>query len=165
LAYVGYQAKLREDKSVPDTQRYKLVYIVLPSNLAATKDAIFEAGGGIVGLKEIANLCKVAYEITRRAKFIPMAEAGAVPHTGTPGMLEETEEVRVEIMCSGRKVTKAAVEGLKRLVGRSWPIFYANHSTGLVHMKFVRTKFKQRRCATATTQPRPCQLVHCKGLD
>jgi hypothetical protein len=43
LAYVGYQARLREDKKM---QRYKLVYTVLPPHLAATKDAIFEVGGG-----------------------------------------------------------------------------------------------------------------------
>jgi hypothetical protein len=58
----------------------------------------------------------VAYEITGRGQFIPVAEAGAVPHTGTPGVLERTEEIRVEIMCIGRRTTKAAVEALKRLV-------------------------------------------------
>ena len=41
-----YQDKVRDDNNVPDAQRYKLVYTVLPSHLAATKDAIFEAGGG-----------------------------------------------------------------------------------------------------------------------
>lgn len=55
----------------------------------------------------------VAYEITESGQFIPIAEAGAVPHTGTPGKLERTEEIRVEILCMGRKVTKAAVEALK----------------------------------------------------
>ena len=56
--------------------------------------------------------------MTGRGQFIPVAEAGAVPHTGAPGTLEKTVEVRVEIMCTGRKVTKAAVEALKRLVER-----------------------------------------------
>jgi hypothetical protein len=62
--------------------------------------------------KEIAKpkLRKVAYEITGRGQFTPVAEAGAVPLTGTPGTLGKTEEIRVEIMCIGRKVTKAAVD-------------------------------------------------------
>jgi hypothetical protein len=63
----------------------------------------------------------VAYAITGRGQFIPVAEAGAVPHTGTPGKLEKTEEIRFEILCIGRKVTKAAVEALKRLVKGPWP--------------------------------------------
>ena len=62
------------------------------------------------------ELLQVAYEIIGRGQFIPDAEAGAVPHTGTCGALEKTEEIRVEIMCIGREVTKAAVERLKTLV-------------------------------------------------
>jgi len=72
-------------------------------------------------VEEIAELRKLAYEITGRGQFIPVAETGAVPHTGTPRTLERTEEIRIEIMCIGRKVTKAAVEGLTRSVGRSFP--------------------------------------------
>jgi hypothetical protein len=63
----------------------------------------------------------VAYEITGRGQFIPVAEAGAVTHTGMPGKLEKTEEIMVEILCIGRKVTKVAAEALKRLVKRLSP--------------------------------------------
>ncbi len=53
-----------------------------------------------------------------QGQFFPVAEAGAVPHTGTPGVLERVEEVRVEILSTGVKATKAAVEALKRSVQR-----------------------------------------------
>lgn len=106
-------------------------YTVLPSHLAVTKDAIFEAGGGTYAggkyknvspqschSKGFTKVLEVAYEITGRGQFMPVAEAGAIPHTGNCGVLEKTEEVRVEIMCIGRKVTKPAIEALKRYIGR-----------------------------------------------
>lgn len=47
-------------------------------------------------------------------QFLPVAEAGAVPHTGTPGVLEHTEETRVEIICVGEEVVRRAVAALKK---------------------------------------------------
>ncbi|KAG0650742.1 GTP cyclohydrolase [Hyphodiscus hymeniophilus] len=93
------------------TTRYKLVYTVLPAYLQTTKDAIFAAGGGIYAQ---GKYIQVAYETYGSGQFLPVSEAGAVPHTGTPGTLEKVEEVRVEITCTGADVTRAAVAALKK---------------------------------------------------
>jgi hypothetical protein len=47
---------------------------------------------------------------------MPVAAAGATPHTGTADKLERTEETRVEVLCTGKEVTKKAVEALKMYV-------------------------------------------------
>lgn len=128
--YFAYTKFCQDERA--DSQPYQLVYRVLPSHLDVTKKAIFEASGGIYAggmYKEVLYSLdppkketsdnerdQVAYETSGRGQFLPVAEAGAVPHTGTVGVLETTEETRVEIMCVGKKVTKAAVEALKRLV-------------------------------------------------
>lgn len=91
--------------------RYKLIYFVPSSHLQATKDAVFAAGGGTYPGGKYAQC---AFEIPGYGQFLPVAEAGANPHTGTPGKLEKTEETRVEILCVGRDTTKASVEALKR---------------------------------------------------
>jgi hypothetical protein len=91
--------------------KYKLVYTVIPSYLQATKDAIFAAGGGVYAEGKYIH---VSFEIPGFGQFSPVGEAGAVPHTGTPGKLEKVEEVRVEITCTGTDVTRAAVAALKR---------------------------------------------------
>jgi hypothetical protein len=97
--------------SSPAKDRYKLVYTVLPSYLQATKDAIFAAGGGIYA---DGKYIQISFEIPGTGQFLPVAEAGAKPHTGTPDKLEKVEEVRVEITCTGREVTKTAVAALKK---------------------------------------------------
>jgi len=100
----------RTTMSSPVTDRYKLVYTVIPSHLKITKDAIFAAGGGIYAN---GKYIQVSFEISGYGEFIPVAEAGATPHTGTPGTLERVEEVRVEITCTGKDVTKKAIAALK----------------------------------------------------
>ena len=96
--------------SSPVKDRYKLVYTVPPAYLQATKDAVFAAGGGSY---ENGKYVKCSFEVSGYGQFLPVAEAGANPHTGTPGTLERVEEVRVEITCVGRDVTKATVAALK----------------------------------------------------
>ncbi|THV48532.1 hypothetical protein BGAL_0242g00040 [Botrytis galanthina] len=91
--------------------RYKLVYRVLPSHLSATKDAIFAVGGGVYANGKYIKVC---FEIPGFGQFLPVAEKGAVPHTGKVGVLERTEEVLVHILCTGEEVTRKAVEALKR---------------------------------------------------
>ena len=78
-----------------------------------TKDSIFGAGAGSY---EGGKYVQVAFQITGQGQFLPVAEAGAVPHTGSVGQLENVLEYRVEIFCAGRDVAKAAVAALKRLV-------------------------------------------------
>jgi hypothetical protein len=96
---------------ITKTEHYRCYGItVLPSHLQATKDAVFAAGGGSY---EDGKYVKCAFQIFGFGQFLPVAEAGAVPHTGTLGTLEKVEEVRVEITCCGKDVTKAAVAALK----------------------------------------------------
>jgi len=90
---------------------YKLVYTVPASHLSQTKAAIFETGAGTYPGGKYAQ---TAFELTGRGQFIPVAEAGANPHTGTVGELEITEEVRVETICVGETVARNSVKALKR---------------------------------------------------
>lgn len=83
----------------------------MPDYLQATKEAIFAAGGGIYA---DGKYIQCAFESPGQGQFMPVAEKGAVPHTGTPGRLEKVEEIRVEIVCTGIEVTKAAVAALKK---------------------------------------------------
>lgn len=71
--------------SSPTKDRYKPVYTILPSHLQATTDAIFAAGGGI---HAAGKYIQVAFEVPGFGRFLPVAEAGAVSHTRTPGKLE-----------------------------------------------------------------------------
>ena len=59
---------------------------------------------------------QVAFEVPGQGQFLAVLEAGADPHTGQTGQLERVLEYRVEILCEGRNVAKAAVAALKRWV-------------------------------------------------
>jgi hypothetical protein len=93
------------------SQAYKLVYTVPFTHLAATKTAIFEAGGGVYAQGKYIN---VAFETQGNGQFIPVSAAGAKPYAGEVDVLECTKEVKVEIRCVGEEVVRKAVEGLKR---------------------------------------------------
>ncbi len=93
------------------SESYKLVYFVPHSHVQATKDAVFSAGGGVYGG---GKYIKCSFEIPGYGQFIPVASAGANPHTGSVDKLERTEEVRVEIRCEGKEVVRKAVQDLKR---------------------------------------------------
>jgi hypothetical protein len=102
--------------------RYRLSYMVPPSHLQATKDAIFAVGGGVY---PPGKYIQCAFEIPGRGQFLPVAEAGANPHTGEPGKLEYTEETKVEILCVGEDVARKSVDALKR-----WAMRLGSMSTG-----------------------------------
>lgn len=76
-----------------------------------TKDAIFATGAGVY---EGGKYVQVAFTLTGQGQFTPVADAGAVPHTGSTGQLAQVLEYRVEIICEGRDVAKAAVAALKK---------------------------------------------------
>lgn len=80
------------------------------SHLRTTKDAVFGAGAGVY---EDGKYVQVAFEITGQGQFLPVAEAGAEPHTGSAGQLERVLEYKVEILCEGRDTAMAAVAALK----------------------------------------------------
>ncbi|GKT54976.1 hypothetical protein ColTof4_08164 [Colletotrichum tofieldiae] len=91
--------------------RFKLVYTVPASHLVVTKDAVFQTGAGVY---DKGKYIQVAFELTGQGQFKPVAAAGADPHTGAVDQLERVLEYRVEILCVGRDVAKAAVAALKR---------------------------------------------------
>ncbi|KAF4864269.1 GTP cyclohydrolase 1 type 2-like protein [Colletotrichum siamense] len=92
------------------TERYKLHWTVPASHLVATKDAVFKSGAGVY---DEGKYIQVAFQITGQGQFMPVAAAGAVPHTGAVDQLEQLLEYKVEVMCAGRDVAKAAVAALK----------------------------------------------------
>ncbi|KAK2768972.1 structural toxin protein [Colletotrichum kahawae] len=92
------------------TERYKLYWTVPASHLVATKEAVFKTGAGVY---DEGKYVQVAFQITGQGQFMPVAAAGADPHTGTVDELEQVLEYKVEIVCVGRDVTKAAVAALK----------------------------------------------------
>ncbi|PVH80990.1 structural toxin protein RtxA [Cadophora sp. DSE1049] len=91
------------------TPRYKLIFTVPPQALEACKTAIFAAGAGrYPGPGGYTNCC---WTTMGTGQFRPGATA--VPHIGTQGVVEQTPEVKVEVMCVGEDVARKAVAALK----------------------------------------------------
>ncbi|GAO14834.1 uncharacterized protein UV8b_04072 [Ustilaginoidea virens] len=89
--------------------RYSLVFYAPPSAVAACKAAVFNAGAGrYPGPGHYTECCWMAFGT---GQFRPGGTAN--PHFGTPGVLEQTPEVRVETLCLGAHVARAAVAALK----------------------------------------------------
>jgi hypothetical protein len=112
---------------------------------------------------------QVAFELQGSGQFVPVAEAGASPHTGSAGKLERVLEYRVEILCEGRDVAKAAVAGLKKYVRQHGiePVTTLTAKTGLIRMKYRRTRstswkicdeFLQTSCWFRFQKPQPTRL-------
>jgi hypothetical protein len=94
--------------SVEPVVRYKLIYMVPTSALAATKAAIFAAGAGrFPG----GQYTECAFTWIGKGQFRPGDHAN--PHIGKVGELEEVEEARVESICIGEDIARAAVKALK----------------------------------------------------
>jgi hypothetical protein len=94
--------------SVVPAVRYKLVYMVPASALVATKFAIFSAGAGrFPG----GQYTECAFTSIGKGQFRPSDQAN--PHIGKVGELEEVEEARVETICIGEDIARAAVKALK----------------------------------------------------
>ncbi|KAK4549293.1 hypothetical protein LTR36_007752 [Oleoguttula mirabilis] len=94
--------------SLPD--RYKLIFFVPSQYLSEIKTAIFATGAGSYpGKGQYTECCFTSPGV---GQCRPGASAN--PTIGTPGQLEEIDEVRCEILCVGHGVTKDAVEALKK---------------------------------------------------
>ena len=87
--------------------RYKLIFFVPHSHAEACKDAIFETGAGSFPGGLYTRCC---FQTSGTGQFLP--GQGANPNIGAVGNVESVEELKVEIMCLGRSVMKAAVEAL-----------------------------------------------------
>jgi hypothetical protein len=100
--------------TVSAASRFKLIFFVPPSALAACKAAIFAAGAGnYPGSGNYTECCWTAFGT---GQFRPGRAAN--PNIGKVGDLEEVQEAKVETLCLGEDVVRRAVEALKRLVFR-----------------------------------------------
>jgi len=91
--------------------KYQLVFYVPPSGAEACKAAIFAAGAGrYPGPGNYTECCWTSAGGT--GQFRPGDAAN--PHIGKVGMLEKVEELRIETLCVGEQVVRAAVEALKK---------------------------------------------------
>ncbi|KAF7593063.1 hypothetical protein BBP40_012080 [Aspergillus hancockii] len=94
------------------SSRYRLVFFAPSSAVSACKAAIFAAGAGRYPGQ--GNYTECCWATPGTAQFRPGDAAN--PHIGKVGELEETEEIRVEVLCAGEDVARKAVEALKRWV-------------------------------------------------
>lgn len=91
--------------------KYQLSFIVPPANLEECKAAIFAAGAGhYPGEGNYTEVCWTVHGGV--GQFRPGATAN--PTIGTPGKLEVLEESRVQTLCVGEEVARAAVAALKK---------------------------------------------------
>ena len=89
--------------------RYTLTFYVPPASLGPCTTAIFAAGAGrYPGQGDYTEACFVS---RGTGQFRPGANAN--PAIGSSGELESVEEVRVETICVGESVARAAVKALK----------------------------------------------------
>lgn len=89
--------------------RFKLIFYVPTSSLAACKAAVFAAGAG--RYPGIGNYTECCWTALGTGQFRP--GNAAKPNVGKVGELEEIQEARVETLCLGEDVAKKAVEALK----------------------------------------------------
>lgn len=95
--------------AAPDSTRYKLVFFVPPKYLPEIKTAIFATGAG-----NYPMYSEVCFITPGTCQFRPSEDS--TPVIGTPGQLEETEEVKCEMVCHGREMTQRAVAAVKEYV-------------------------------------------------
>lgn len=77
----------------------KLIVYVPLSHADAVREAIGSVGGGKLG-----NYSFCSFSTRGVGRFKP--EAGAQPHIGTVGKLEEVEEERIEVTCETALIEK-----------------------------------------------------------
>ena len=80
----------------------KLVVYVPLTHADIVREAIGTAGGGVLGKYSFCS-----FSIRGIGRFRP--EAGAQPHIGTVGKLEEVEEERIEVTCETDMVARVIV--------------------------------------------------------
>jgi hypothetical protein len=109
-ARVDGQVKLFQswfyDLSAGDLRMYKFCFFVPVSDAEATKDAVFQAGGGRIGDYDCC-----AWQTLGQGQFRPLD--GSNPHLGEHGQLELVDEVKVELVCEDRLI-RDVVAAMKR---------------------------------------------------
>lgn len=85
---------------------YKFCFFVPASDAEATKEAVFNAGGGRIGDYDCC-----AWQALGQGQFRPLE--GSNPHLGEHGRLEQVEELKVELVCEDRLIHEV-VAAMKR---------------------------------------------------
>lgn len=86
---------------------YKLCFFVPEADAEPVKSALFAAGVGRIG-----NYDQCCWQTLGTGQFRPLA--GANPHLGQPGQLEQVAELKVEMVCSDELI-QTAVATLKQV--------------------------------------------------
>lgn len=112
--YLSSYSTMASSPSSSTPTKYQLSFVVPPANLEACKAAIFAAGAGCYPGQ--GNYTECCYTIAHGGLGQFRPGNGANPHIGTVGALETVEEARVETLCVGEAVARAAVAALKKYV-------------------------------------------------
>lgn len=83
----------------------KIVVFVPPENADALREALGEAGAGVIGEYTFCS-----FSSTGEGRYIP--SANATPHIGIPGKPETVEEERIEVVCD-RASAKAVIAAMR----------------------------------------------------
>ncbi len=89
-----------------DGQFYKLIVYVPVGHETEVRDAIFNAGAGHIGKYDQCSF-------SQRGTGTFRGNAGTQPFIGTPGVLESTEEVRLETIVPAALISKVVTRMLK----------------------------------------------------
>lgn len=84
---------------------YKLAFFVPVADAEPVKEAVFATGAGRIGDYEAC-----CFQTRGTGQFRPLA--GADPHIGRVGDLEQVEELKVELVCEDSLIGKA-IEALR----------------------------------------------------
>ncbi|MGM0693503.1 MAG: NGG1p interacting factor NIF3 [Pseudomonadota bacterium] len=84
---------------------YKLAFFVPVADAEPVKEAVFATGAGRIGDYEAC-----CFQTRGTGQFRPLA--GADPHIGRVGDLEQVEELKVELVCEDSLIDKA-IEALR----------------------------------------------------
>jgi len=93
--------------SVPQSVQVKLVTFVPESHLAAVRDAVCEAGAGVIG-----NYAHCSFSAAGIGTFLP--NESATPFSGTRGQVNEEAERRFEVLVSKARLA-VVMEALRRV--------------------------------------------------
>lgn len=79
---------------------YKLVFYVPKPDADSVKEAIFQTGAGSLG-----NYSRCSFEVEGVGQFMPNSQAN--PTIGSSNELARVEELKVEILCTEKNISKA----------------------------------------------------------
>ena len=91
-----------------DIPHFIFIFYAPPSAVQACKDAIFNAGGG--RYSGFGNYTECCWSTAGVGQFRPGDSAN--PYIGQIGSLEETPEIRVEIICESKAIVKQVIIAL-----------------------------------------------------